>query len=128
MIIGGMTALHHFDPADHRPLVADLFARTEALANAFDKVVFAQVKISALNTIFTALYLVVILPLCGIDLPMVKVLVPLTFVTGLLPIVGNLISNTAIVLISLRVSPGASVASLAFLVGIHKLEYFLTRT
>ena len=127
MIIGGMTALHHFDPADHRPLVAALYARTEALANAFDKVVFAQVKISALNTIFTALYLVVILPLCGIHLPMVKVLVPLTFVTGLLPVVGNLISNTAIVLISLpRVAGCVSVASLAFLVGIHKLEYFLT--
>ncbi|MGO9570815.1 MAG: AI-2E family transporter, partial [Desulfomonilaceae bacterium] len=124
MVIGGMTALHHFDPNVHRPFIAALYARTAALADAFDKVVFAQVKISALNTIFTALYLMAILPIFGLHLPLVKVLIPLTFVTGLLPVVGNLISNTAIVLISLSVSSGAAMASLAFLVGIHKLEYF----
>jgi predicted PurR-regulated permease PerM len=124
MVIGGMTALHHFDPSDRRPFIAALYARTGALADAFDKVVFAQVKISALNTIFTALYLMVILPLCGLHLPMAQVLIPLTFVTGLLPVVGNLISNSAIVLISLSVSLGAATASLAFLVAIHKLEYF----
>ncbi len=38
--------------------------------------------------------------------------------------VGNLISNAAIVLISLGVSPVAAGASLVFLVAIHKLEYF----
>ncbi len=125
MIIGGMTALHHFDPPEVcPPLIAALYDRTGALAYAFDKVVFAQVKISALNTLLTALYLVVILPLCGLHLPMAQVLIPLTFVTGLLPVVGNLISNTAIVLISLSVSLGAAAGSLGFLVGIHKLEYF----
>jgi predicted PurR-regulated permease PerM len=126
MVIGGMTALHHFDTNDRwPPFVAALYARTGALADAFEKIVFAQVKISALNTVFSALYLMVILPIFGIRLPMVQVLVPLTFVTGLLPVVGNLISNTAIVLISLGVSPGVAVASLIFLILIHKLEYFL---
>ncbi|MGO9116380.1 MAG: AI-2E family transporter [Desulfomonilaceae bacterium] len=126
MVIGGMTALHHFDPNDSwSPFVAALYARTGALADAFEKIVFAQVKISALNTVFSALYLMVVLPVFGIHLPMVQVLVPLTFVAGLLPVVGNLISNTAIVLISLGVSPGVAVASLIFLVFIHKLEYFL---
>ncbi len=126
MVIGGMTALHHFDPNDRwPPFVAALYARTGALADAFEKIVFAQVKISALNTFFSALYLMVILPLFGIRLPMVQVLVPLTFVAGLLPVVGNLISNTAVVLISIGASPGAAVASLIFLVLIHKLEYFL---
>jgi predicted PurR-regulated permease PerM len=125
MVIGGMTALHHFDPAERCPLlITALYARTGSLANAFDKVVFAQVKISALNTILTALYLIVILPVFGFRLPLSHVLIPLTFVAGLLPVVGNLVSNTAIVLISLSVSPVAAVASLAFLVGIHKLEYF----
>jgi predicted PurR-regulated permease PerM len=124
MVIGGMTALHHFDSPDCcPPLITALYDRTGALANAFDKVVFAQVKISALNTIFTALYLIVILPLFGLHLPMAQVLIPLTFITGLLPVVGNLVSNTAIVLISLSVSSDAAMASLAFLVGIHKLEY-----
>jgi predicted PurR-regulated permease PerM len=125
MVIGGMTALHHFDVIERSSsLVAALYARTGRLAEAFDKVVFAQVKISALNTAFTAAYLVVVLPFFGIHLPLLKVLLPLTFVAGLLPVIGNLISNAAIVLISLGVSPVAALASLVFLVLIHKLEYF----
>lgn len=125
MVVGGMTALHKFTGIDSwSPLTAALHARALALADAFDKVVFAQVKISALNTILTALYLLVILPLCGVHLPLLTVLIPLTFVTGLLPVIGNLISNTAIVLISLGTSPGVALASLAFLIVIHKLEYF----
>jgi predicted PurR-regulated permease PerM len=39
-------------------------------------------------------------------------------------VIGNLISNTAIVLISLGVSPSAGMASLIFLVLIQKSEYF----
>jgi predicted PurR-regulated permease PerM len=125
MVVGGLTALHHFgDSSAWPPLSSALHQRSRALANAFDKVVFAQVKISALNTFLTALYLMVILPLCGISMPLLTVIIPLTFVAGLLPVVGNLISNTAIVLISLGISPGVALASLLFLVCIHKLEYF----
>ncbi len=76
MVIGGMTALHHFDPSNQGPLVAALYARTGTLADAFDKVVFAQVKISALNTTLTAIYLLVVLPLCGFHLPMAQVSYP----------------------------------------------------
>ncbi len=125
MVVGGLTALHHFgDSSAWPPLSSALHQRSRALANAFDKVVFAQVKISVLNTFLTALYLMVILPLCGISMPLLTVIIPLTFVAGLLPVVGNLISNTAIVLISLGISPGVALASLLFLVCIHKLEYF----
>ncbi len=125
MVIGGLTALHQFsDSSKWPPLTAALYARSQALSNAFDKVVFAQVKISALNSLLTALYLMVVLPMCGISMPLLTVILPLTFVAGLLPVVGNLISNTAIVLISLGISPGVALASLLFLVGIHKLEYF----
>ncbi|HET6420392.1 MAG TPA: hypothetical protein VFG19_09560 [Geobacteraceae bacterium] len=125
MVIGGMTALHKFLEVEKwPPLTAALHARTRALANAFDKVVFAQVRISALNTALTALYLLVILPLFGAHLPLLSVLIPFTFVTGLLPVVGNLVSNSVIVLISLGISPGVALASLVFLVVIHKLEYF----
>jgi len=125
MVIGGLTALHQFsDSSKWPPLTAALYARSQALSNAFDKVVFAQVKISALNTLLTALYLLVVLPMCGISMPLLTGILPLTFVAGLLPVVGNLISNTAIVLISLGISPGVALASLLFLVGIHKLEYF----
>jgi hypothetical protein len=38
---------------------------------------------------------------------------------------GNLVSNTIIVILSLSVSLAVAVASLVFLVFIHKLEYFL---
>ena len=48
-----------------------------------------------------------------------------TFLVGLLPVVGNLVSNTVIVILSFSVSAVAAVASLCFLVAIHKLEYFL---
>ncbi|HXE96271.1 MAG TPA: hypothetical protein VN642_07690 [Dongiaceae bacterium] len=125
MVIGGMTALHSFNRDREWPaLLAAMHDRVVALAVAFDKVVFAQVKISALNTALTFIFLVLILPIFGIHLPLLTVLIPLTFLTGLLPVVGNLISNTAIVLISLGVSAGAGVASLEFLILIHKLEYF----
>jgi predicted PurR-regulated permease PerM len=44
---------------------------------------------------------------------------------GLIPVVGNLISNTVIVIVSLSASFIAAVGSLLFLVLIHKLEYFV---
>src|SRR4029453_78444 len=49
----------------------------------------------------------------------------LTFLCGLLPIVGNLISNSIIVGIALTISPRVAIAALLFLVALHKLEYFL---
>lgn len=126
MVVGGMAAVHHF--REHHqlpPLTAALRSRLRVLVVAFDKVVLAQVKISALNTLFTALYLLAVLPLFGIHLPMATLLVLLTFAVGMLPVVGNLVSNTFIVVISLGVSPGVGVASLLFLVLIHKAEYFM---
>ena len=51
--------------------------------------------------------------------------VAVTFIAGLLPVVGNLISNTIIVIVSLSVSLQVAFASLGFLIVIHKLEYFL---
>lgn len=126
MVVGGMTALYHFNEHDKTPpFIGALRSRLRTLTTAFDKVVFAQVKISALNTILTALYLLVALPLFDIHLPMATILVLLTFVVGMLPVVGNLVSNTLIVVISLGVSLGAGIASLLFLVLIHKAEYFM---
>ena len=44
---------------------------------------------------------------------------------GLLPIVGNLISNVIIVCLAFTISFKLAVIALGFLVAIHKLEYFL---
>jgi predicted PurR-regulated permease PerM len=126
MVVGGMAAVHHFKEHDTAPaFIGALRSRLRNLTAAFDKVVFAQVKISALNTALTAAYLLVALPLFDVHLPMATILVLLTFAVGMLPVVGNLVSNTLIVVISLGVSPGVGIASLLFLVLIHKAEYFM---
>ncbi len=52
-------------------------------------------------------------------------LVALTFLCGLLPIIGNIISNTLIVGVSFTISPNMALVALIFLIVIHKLEYFL---
>ena len=126
-IIGGLAALGEAAPRPNSmpPLTRALTERAILLGNAFRNVVFAQVQISALNTSLTAIYLALLLPLLGVDLPLVKTMIAVTFVAGLLPVVGNLISNTVIVIVSLSFSHYAAIGSLAFLVLIHKLEYFV---
>ena len=126
MIVGAMLALREaVADAPHPPLAEAISIQAERLGNAFRRVVFAQVRISLINTVFTALYLAVALPLFGVNLPLVKTMIAVTFIAGLLPVVGNLISNTVIVIVSLAYSPYIAIASLTFLVVIHKLEYFL---
>jgi predicted PurR-regulated permease PerM len=126
MVIGAVVALHEARPAhDGGPLSRALSERARRVGDAFRRVVFAQVRISALNTVFTAIYLVGILWMLGIHLPYAKTLIALTFITGLLPVVGNLISNTIIVIVSLSVSLPVAIGSLVFLIVVHKLEYFL---
>jgi predicted PurR-regulated permease PerM len=126
LVLGAIVALSRTRKA-HKvgPLAAVLSLRCQRLAHAFHNIVFAQVKISLLNTIFTALFLLVALPLLGIHVPLAKTLVVATFIVGLLPVVGNLLSNTAVTIAALSVSLGVGVAALVFLVLIHKLEYFL---
>jgi predicted PurR-regulated permease PerM len=126
LVIGALIALHEARPMlDDRPLARSLVERASRLGNAFRNIVFAQVRISAVNTTLTAVYLMAVLPQLDIHLPLAKTMVAITFVAGLLPVIGNLISNTVIVVVSLAYSAPVAVASLAFLVVIHKLEYFL---
>jgi predicted PurR-regulated permease PerM len=126
MIIGAIVSLREARPRrELKPLARELARQAEALGEAFRRVVFAQVRISALNTLFTASYLLVMLPLFGVHLPLVKTLIGLTFVAGLIPVVGNLISNGIILAVSLGYSAPVAASSLVFLVLVHKLEYFL---
>ncbi|WP_186293342.1 AI-2E family transporter [Chitinimonas sp. BJB300] len=126
LIVGAMLALRGVgELSPQKALAAALSERAARLADAFRRIVFAQLRISAINTIFTALYLAVALPLFSVQLPLTKTMIALTFVVGLLPVVGNLVSNTVIVVVSLAHSPQVAVASLVFLVIVHKLEYFL---
>jgi hypothetical protein len=107
------------------PLGAALAERIARFDAALRTVAKAQLEISAVNTSLTGLYLLVALPLFGIRVPLAGTLVALTFVCGLLPVIGNLVSNAFVVLLSIGVSPWVAALSVVFLVVIHKLEYFL---
>lgn len=126
MVIGALISLREVaSGATLGPLAAELAERAARLGDAFRRIVFAQLRISALNTTLTTIYLVGVLPALGIHLPLTKTMIAVTFVAGLLPVIGNLISNTVIVVVSLSYSLGAALGSLAYLVLIHKLEYFV---
>lgn len=126
IIIGAFISLRKaVNIENRRPLARAMTERVDRLGNAFRRIVFAQVRISALNTTLTAIYLAIVLPMFGIHLPLTKTMIAVTFLVGLMPVIGNLISNTVIVIVSLSYSLGVAIASLAFLVIIHKLEYFV---
>ncbi len=126
MVIGALIALRQADPPEeYRPLALALVNRAARFGAAFRHVVFAQVRIAALNAALTAFYLVLVLPLLGVHLPLVKTMIAVTFIAGLVPVFGNLVSNVVVVIVSLSVSPFVALGSLVYLIAIHKLEYFL---
>jgi len=88
---------------------------------SFATVMGAQIVISAINTLATAIFLY------WNHFPYPKVLIGITFLCGLLPIIGNIISNTIIVGVAFTLPEGPKMAlfALIFLVVLHKSEYFL---
>ena len=109
----------------HGPLAQALTLRVARLGDAFRQIVAAQFWIASFNTLLTATFLLAVLPLWGMRLPYTPALITLTFIAGLVPIVGNLLCNAVITLVGLSVSPTAAVACLAFLILIHKAEYVI---
>jgi predicted PurR-regulated permease PerM len=125
LIVGVMASISiHRRPAT-APLPSLAIARWRQLVLAFRDVLAAQLRIALVNALLTAAYLLVALPAFGVHVPLGMTLVAFTFFASLLPIVGNLMANTAIVIAGLTVSVWVGVASLVFLVAVHKLEYFL---
>ena len=100
-------------------MVRELSLRFQTFFRSFSKVIGAQFIVSAINTALTAVFLF------WNDFRFAPVLIMLTFLCGLLPIVGNIISNTLIVFVAFTISPRMALAALIFLMFIHKLEYFL---
>ncbi len=86
---------------------------------SFTTVMGAQILISAINTVLTSIFVI------SVGLPHAAVVVGVTFLCGLLPVIGNLISNTIITAIAFTVSPKMALIALGFLIVIHKMEYFL---
>ncbi|URJ32279.1 AI-2E family transporter [Blochmannia endosymbiont of Camponotus sp.] len=105
--------------------ITQLSERIYNLSRAFRNIVFAQIKISSVNTLLTSIIIFVLLPLIGQSLPLGKTLTIMTFILGMLPIIGNLISNIMITISALSISLSIGVMMLIYLVLIHKLEYFL---
>lgn len=103
----------------------EFFNTVNQYALSFRHVAVAQIGISIFNTVLTAILLIIVFPLLGIHVPFTKSLIIATFLFGLIPILGNIIVNVMVVIASLSVTIWAGVAALAFLVIIHKLEYFL---
>jgi predicted PurR-regulated permease PerM len=93
--------------------------RFQTLYQSFAMVIGAQIIISAINTVLTSIFVM------AVGLPYAVVVIGATFLCGLIPVVGNLVSNTVIVGIGFTVSPKMALSALVFLVVIHKLEYFL---
>jgi len=100
-------------------LTAEFSARVRLFVRSFERVVGAQVAISTINAVLTALFLY------GMGFPFKTFLILTAFVCGMIPIVGNILSNIAIVTAGLTISLQLATVALIYLVVIHKLEYLL---
>jgi predicted PurR-regulated permease PerM len=97
----------------------EVSTRFRDVYRSFATVMGAQIMISFINTVLTAIFVI------AAHLPHAPLLIAVTFLCGLVPIVGNLVSNTVIVFVALTVSLKLGIGALVFLVAIHKLEYLL---
>ena len=94
-------------------------ARCKSFYDSFAKVIGAQIVISAINTALTTVFLLFN------HYPNSGLLATFVFLCGLIPIVGNLISNSLVVGVGFTITARTGLYALIFLVAIHKLEYFL---
>src|SRR5438046_5657328 len=97
----------------------ELVLRFRTCYRSFATVIGAQIVISIINTGLTSAFL------AWNGYPYGMVLIVLTFLCGLLPIIGNLMSNTLIVGVAFTLSPRTALFALIFLVVIHEVAYFL---
>jgi predicted PurR-regulated permease PerM len=98
---------------------SEIAVRFRDFYRSFATVMGAQITISLINTVLTAIFVLIV------RLPNAPLLIAVTFLCGLLPIVGNLVSNTIIVCVAFTVSLKTAIVALIFLIAIHKLEYVL---
>jgi predicted PurR-regulated permease PerM len=97
----------------------EIVERFHSFYKSFETVMGAQIIIAVINTTLTGVFVFYI------QLPHAPVIIGVTFLCGLLPIVGNIISNAVITLIAFTISPELAFSALIFLIALHKLEYFL---
>ena len=100
-------------------LSSEMAVRLRLFMTSYEKVIGAQVVISLINTACTSLFL----SISGI--PYLHFLTLATFILGIIPLAGNVLSNTIIIGAALTVSPQKAVWAFFFLVLSHKAEYIL---
>jgi predicted PurR-regulated permease PerM len=93
--------------------------RFHSFYRSFETVMGAQIIIALINTAFTAIFTL------AVHLPYAPIVIGVTFLCGLLPIIGNIISNSLITGIAFTISPQLAISALVFLIVLHKTEYFL---
>ena len=96
-----------------------LSSRCKNLFFCFKQVMGAQIVISLVNTFCTGVFVSIE------HLPYFALLIVFTFICGMLPIIGNIISNSIIFFVAITISLKLAIHSLVFLIFLHKLEYFL---
>lgn len=100
-------------------LYKEIADRFHSFYGNFERVIGAQLLISLINTVLTSIFIT----FCSLPYPGLVII--LTFLCGMLPIIGNIISNAIIVGLAFMISPKLAFWAMAFLVSIHKMEYFL---
>lgn len=100
-------------------LCAEIEERFRNLYKSFRTVIGAQLIISSVNTTFTMIFMWIV------GMPHIGMLGVATFLCGLFPIIGNIISNSIIFSVGITVSTSLAIEALIYLIVIHKFEYFL---
>jgi predicted PurR-regulated permease PerM len=125
LAVGALIAASARAP-DAKPLALAIRLRALNFLTAFTQIVAAQFWIASFNTLMTALFLYIALPLADVHMPYALALVGLTFVGGMIPIVGNLMCNAVLALVGVSVSAAVGLSCLIFLISVHKFEYVIS--
>jgi predicted PurR-regulated permease PerM len=128
ILVAVLVAILHFASPEPAPstkrgldveLARECAARAGLFSRSFDRVMGAQILVAAINAGVAGVFMFIL------RIPFRTVLTLTTFVCGLFPIVGNLISNSLIVASALTVSGHMAAAALVFLIIAHKGGYLL---
>jgi len=126
LIVVFVAILAFFSPPPHDcgpnffdDLGRELAERMRTLMAGFEKVLGAQVLISAAYTVLTLAFLMTM------GFTHLIFLTVATFLFGVMPIIGNIISNALIVATGLTLSTRHAAFALVFLILIHKSGYFV---
>jgi predicted PurR-regulated permease PerM len=97
----------------------EISRRFATFYRSFDIVMNAQITISGINAVLTGIFMT------ALGLPHMPVAVGVTFICGMIPVVGNIMSNIVVVAIGFMISPAKGLGALVFLVVVHHLGFFL---